>query len=1327
MLKNNLRKNIEILEEIINENEQGIFDKFKDKVSPLKGVIQLWSSFTKDEFIELFKTCMEKTNLDKVCLILEEIYNWKIIDNQYRPEFGLDIRNTMDQAIKNLLKFLEKEEILDICTGFFSPNVWELIGDEFEKIHGIRLLIGNEYEIPKDSTERIQDVFQDLLRIKKEKNEREDLTHLEKSTIIHKSLIEDTSIDDFNLTKSILDLLNFLERNTVDVKLQKYPFQHGKLYLSNKIAYLGSSNFTKNGLIGNRELNIQIQDKKLLTKLKNWYDQQFDNGTPYKEELIKLIKRSKFGNYPYTPFEVYMKMAFEQYKEDFLKIIEEGKIELAQFQAEGASKALGVIKKFGGVLIADAVGLGKSFTAMSIIENLKFFRGLVICPAQLRAKWKRYMNLFPACEVYSMEEMSRAVPRMDDIPKDYDLIMIDESHNFRTRGTKRYNNLLNLLEHSSNARIIMLTATPINTKLEDLQNQLILICGLGKGFPLIGIPDLKDYFKKIENGMEDIDLLKQHLMVAHSRAMIRNRQKVHHIDIMLPNEVMIEFPDRTLKTIKYSIVPISEESLVQYNEKLEEWRAKMTAILETTKDREKLEKNLNQIEIERPSSPSEDFYQTVFDTLDSLKLVPFNLELYKDPEYREKEVLQRNKGIVSMLRTTLLKRMESSLYSFIQSLKNQIKLCYIFENLLEKGYVATSMFIEKLEKLMQELEGEDDSEVEETGEEMSFEALADFIDELSVEKIEKMRSKQLTEEQLAEIEEEEDKYFKYLKKIEPEEYLENYKEKMIKDVAHDQEKLEELLEMTEKIFTEGDYKLDEMKAALSSLIQSADNEAEKKIVIFSYYRTTADYIFNNLINDKDWNNENNNPTIKKITGDTPSETRINYVERFAPHSCLLELQGASKIKKKEELEKLEGIDILISTDVLSEGQNLQDGRYVINYDLHWNPVRMIQRSGRIDRLGALHKKVGIFNFFPQTGLERLLRLVERLRLRLTTIDDALGLDADTLVDGDAKHKRRLEEEQKRREDEKRKKDELLRIEKEDVNIIEEFEERMEFGGSDIAKIKLFGEIRKQGYDYYQNHVPLGIHSGLVNLDRSGFIVVISLINEDVEQLKWVYWDENEEFRKKFNHNYGLLIDKPKVEKMVDNLVSEWQEIKKAKFPDEERVLIEEPQVLFREVIDIIQKFKKCIKKEDKIKSLKSKKPIKGNGVYYSFISKAIQERVIKKKYAEKFLNLLFEKSIPVLAKEERVEKIINKFNAIRKKIEALKVDLEVDKLDKEDLIKELYKEGAKNLLDDFYKYMERVEMKIKQKSQIKIEDKNLKLVGFIRLYKLKEIEKEQNL
>jgi len=1304
----NLNKSIKYLKDLIIPFENDIREKLKDNFDPLECLIHLWSSSNENEFKLLFKEKIENTKLERIIEILQQIYDWKLIDNQYDPEKDILQKNTMDYALKNLINFMEKDEILDICSGFFRPKVWELIGNDFQQLYGLRLLIGAEYEIPKDSTERIQKIFQELLK-------DETKTHLEKSYSTHRMVIEDTSIDDWDLTTSIINLLEFLKKDTVDVRLQKFPFQHGKLYLLNNVAYLGSSNFTFSGLTNNTELNVQIQDKRLIKKLTNWYEKQYEQATPYKEILIDLIERSKFGNHPYSPFEVYMKIAFEQYKEDFVKIIEEGKIQLAQFQAEGASKAISAIKKFGGVMIADAVGLGKSFTAMAILENLKFYRGLVICPAQLRARWSGYMENFPACRVFSMEEMSLDLPRkQDSTPMDYDVILIDESHNFRTIGTKRHNNLLTLLEHCSNSKLILVTATPINTSLNDLYHQLMLICGRGQGFPSLGIQNLKEYFKKIEKDETAIDLIKQNLLVAHSRAMIRNRQKVHHVDIMLPNNTLIEFPERTLNTIRYSIIPMSEKQEREYQEKFELWKQSQVEINNNASNT-----SIQRNNIKKPQTPSEEYYVFVFDTLDHLNLVPFNLERYKKEEFQDDQINIRNRGIVAMLRTMLLKRMESSIYSFMDSLEIQLKLCEVFENLLAKGFVATSEFIRRVEKLIEKSEYEDSDEIEDT--ESNFQNLIQFIENILPETLDKMRIKKLSQAEL-EKRTDDEIFYKYLKKIEINEYNDNYKEQMISDVLKDKDKLQIIYNKTKQIYENGDLKLEKLKETLNEIYSIAKNYDERKIIIFSYFRTTAEYIYNELINDEKWKEKNSNPIIEMITGRTPSIRRLDLVERFAPKSSILDLQGESKVKKQKELENKEELELLICTDVLSEGQNLQDGRSVINYDLHWNPVKLIQRSGRIDRLGCIHKEVGIFNFFPQTGLEKLINLVERIRRRLSTIDETVGLDADMMDLGDARTRRLYEEEMKKREEEESRRIDLFKIENENVKILDDFEERMEVGGDDIAKIKLFGEIKKQGFEYYQNEVPLGIHSGLVNLQYSGLIIVVSIIKDEVEQLYWMFWSEDDDFRERFSHTYGLLINKPKVERMLNNVVSEWDEIKRAKFPDEIRHLSESPQDLFKKVIEIVQNFKKYMSKKDKLDKINAKKPIKGNGVYLQFIERAIQNRVISREYSNRFIELLFEKSIIDLAKEETVAEIIEEFKTTQKAIEEKTRNSKIDALEKEEKIKNLYEKGAKDLLVKFYNYMDITGIDVKKRRESKLEDENLKLVGFIRLYKLNNMD-----
>ncbi len=239
------------------------------------------------------------------------------------------------------------------------------------------------------------------------------------------------------------------------------------------------------------------------------------------------------------------------------------------------------------------------------------------------------------------------------------------------------------------------------------------------------------------------------------------------------------------------------------------------------------------------------------------------------------------------------------------------------------------------------------------------------------------------------------------------------------------------------------------------------------------------------------------------------------------------------------------------------------------------------------------------------------------------------------------------------------------------------------------------------------------------------LVVVCVIEESIEQLFWIYYSDDDNFREKFNHDHGLLIDKPRLERLLDVLISEWMEIKKAKFPSKERYISEEPQKIFQRVVDVVRLFKKVIKKREKISGIKAKKPISGNGPYLQFINRAIQYKKIPESYAKRFIELLFEKNIDDLAKEEKVKTIIDEYKEHQRNIENLKKDVEIDALDRGELIEKEYEVGAKKFLKDFYGYMDIIGLKTKEKEKKSIEDENLKLVGFVRLYKLSDIEKEK--
>ena len=225
-----------------------------------------------------------------------------------------------------------------------------------------------------------------------------------------------------------------------------------------------------------------------------------------------------------------------------------------------------------------------------------------------------------------------------------------------------------------------------------------------------------------------------------------------------------------------------------------------------------------------------------------------------------------------------------------------------------------------------------------------------------------------------------------LEEIDPKDYL---TDSLRSHIESDLTTLNGILTILEKIqqsveeHSDYDRKLTAFKDLLKASLKGT------KLLVFSYFKDTADYLHSQLIQDKDWLTEMGNPTIELITGATSGKLREEKVKRFSPKA------NAQSEEERTTL-KTNPIDILISTDVLSEGQNLQDAGVLVNYDLHWNPVRMIQRAGRIDRLGTDYETLYIYNCFPEEGLENLLHLVERLQKRIATIDREVGLDASVL-------------------------------------------------------------------------------------------------------------------------------------------------------------------------------------------------------------------------------------------------------------------------------------------------------------------------------------------
>ena len=397
-----------------------------------------------------------------------------------------------------------------------------------------------------------------------------------------------------------------------------------------------------------------------------------------------------------------------------------------------------------------------------------------------------------------------------------------------------------------------------------------------------------------------------------------------------------------------------------------------------------------------------------------MHLAAYNIKAFKKKKQRTDEnEVKRNTALVALQKALYLKRLESSLIAFRNSIRNQRDFQERFyEIITNEGRLLDS---KNFRRLVLAIEDEE--------EEGSVNAIIESLDEVN-----------------------------------PKDY---YIDQLRSHIEADLNILNDILNKLDQIQGSVEENIDsDRKLAAFKHLLTAQLKGQK-ILVFSYFKDTANYLYNQLLNDEDWLAQmavnGQSPVIELLTGETSAKQREEKVKRFAPKA---------NHQSEEELEALQQnpIDIIICTDVLSEGQNLQDAGVLVNYDLHWNPVRMIQRAGRIDRLGTDYDELFIYNCFPEQGLENLLGLVARLQQRIATIDREVGLDASVL--GEVISDKSLEE--------------LYRLKRADTDaekeaILEELEQAADLVSLDEMRLPLLEFIKQAGQELVEE-IPLGIHS-----------------------------------------------------------------------------------------------------------------------------------------------------------------------------------------------------------------------------------------------------------
>ncbi|MDR1030783.1 MAG: phospholipase D-like domain-containing protein [Treponema sp.] len=878
-----------------------------------------------------------------------------------------------DKLATALKKTLETAKRADFCIGYFNLRGWDLLLEsvdalpgahlderfEDDKTYKARVLIGMQ----KHPLEDLEDYY--ALKKKEISNEKAAKLKKEMAAEFRKQLTigRPNNQDEATLKR----LSQQLKSRQVVVKLHLAFNLHAKLYLTYRddynapiIGYLGSSNLTFSGLLKQGELNVDVTDKDAGKKLEQWFQDRWDDQYSWDitGELVKIIDESWAGE-SLKPYYVYLKIAWHLSQEARAGMAEFSvpkafKHILFPFQQNAVQVAARHLHKQGGVMIGDVVGLGKTITATALAKMFEDdfgYQTLIICPPNLREMWNDYkLEYGLRAEVISLGEVQNKLKHT----RPFRMVIIDESHNLRNRDGRRYRAIHEYLNEAG-SKVILLTATPYNKSYLDMGSQLRLF--LDENANLGISPD--HYIKSIGGKVE-----------FEARHQVKNSsiaafEKSEYSDDW-SNLMRLFLVRRTRSFIKNNYALTDSTNGRKYIEfsgsEVSGGEAKGEIVRSYFPDR-------IPIKVEYPFKKKDTtdqyarlYSDEVVNIINRLHLPRYGLghEDYEDKdaiktitteEAKIKENLARaGCQLRGFARTNLFKRLESSGYSFLLSIGRHILRNYLFiyaiENNLkfpvgkQEGDIISDI-------LYTDEDPESDSGVEQfiTGEAEYMRLAKNYYVTLSTQK---------------------QKYEWIHSAI----FNKTFKKNIEADTA-------ELLKILKK-GASWDQSKDRQLNALYRLV--AKQYPHEKIIVFTQYSDTAYYLYNSL-------KLRGLQSLECATG--LSENATDLARRFSPQSNKAHL-GKNQFKE---------IRVLIATDVLSEGQNLQDCHIVVNYDLPWAIIRLIQRAGRVDRIGQKSDKIFCYSFLPEDGLETILNLRGRLQRRIKENSEAVGSD-EVFFDGD---------------------------------------------------------------------------------------------------------------------------------------------------------------------------------------------------------------------------------------------------------------------------------------------------------------------------------------
>ena len=854
-------------------------------------------------------------------------------------DFRMDsFRHVIDNdgatVAERLRRSLQGADAFDFVSAYFSIYGYDLLADELDRLSSVRFLYGDPTSVDElDPGAKEPKSF----------------------TPTEKGLEPNHSLQQKYLAERCAD---WVRKQSVSIRsVSQSNFLHGKMYLAGADgepvdAVVGSSNFTRSGLGGsdrpNLEINLAVSDAEILAELQGWFDRLWNDKTRTEDVKRKVLDALKRVGSNHAPELIYFKTLLELFRDEMERrqAEEEGLVStgfydsqvwqaLYGFQRDGARAAISKLRQHNGCILADSVGLGKTYTALAVIRYFEMHNSnvLVMCPRKLFDNWSLYQasnnhsqNPFPQDRFgYSLlahTDLSRdSGPRGNiDLANfnwgNFGLVVIDESHNFRNSGGQRYERLLDeIIKAGSQTKVLMLSATPVNTSLIDLRNQIYLMTegregsfrgslGVGNIGNVMGAAQrqFKEWETESGRGHRDKGQLLEKLGAEFLRLLggVSIARSRRHIEESYADEMerIGRFPTHATPENDYPPTDLdSKMSYKQLADSIGEFRLAVYQPTNYLVDPEK---------VRRPqmAGGSSNFTQE-----------------------------QREHQLVGMIRVNFLKRLESSAHSLTLTLDRTIG---------------------KIDDLIGKIERYKDSR--QTGVGL---AGADVNPDEDEEDEEFLASGRAATYALGDLD-----LLRWLD-----------------DLRQDKATLGSVRDRVSLVTPERDGKLKAIKGAVRKKAtrptKRSDGKPNRKLLVFTTFKDTANYLYDNL---SELAGELG-VTMAMVAGDeTHTTTGANSF-----HAILTSF--APVARKRGETDEPE-IDLLIATDCISEGQNLQDCDTVLNYDIHWNPVRLIQRFGRIDRIGSTSPSVHMHNFWPTQDMETYLKLQNRVQARMALVDVA---------------------------------------------------------------------------------------------------------------------------------------------------------------------------------------------------------------------------------------------------------------------------------------------------------------------------------------------------